>query len=202
MFAGLDVYVCRSLQLQATIADGQQSDLDADDIRNEQRQRLRVSIDSLRGMRDVVIMDTPPSLGFLMTTSLIAADLYVVPIFPSGYELKGLENLARTTEKIRKRFNPGLQLLGVVVGNFDPSAKLDKDILELLRNRFGEEFVFDRVITRSVRHREATIYGQTIFEIANGSPAAEQYRELGRSIIERLIAQSNEEEEMRRAVNV
>ena len=69
-------------QLQAAIANGEYSDLDADDVKNEPRHRLRLALASLRGHREVVLVDTPPDLGFLMTTALIASGWFIIPVFP------------------------------------------------------------------------------------------------------------------------
>lgn len=173
-------------QLQATIANDNYSDLDADDIKNEHRMRLRQSLESLRGHRDLVVIDTPPDLGFLMTTALIASDWYIIPVFPSGYDLKGLETLYRTVDKVRERYNPGLKLLGVLIGNFDSRPKLDADIQKMLSQKFGEKLVFSTVIHRSVKHREASVYGQTIFEHAPGQQASDQYLGLAREVLARL----------------
>src|SRR5262249_16000928 len=129
-------------QLQAAIASGEYSDLDADDIKSENRQRLRQSLASLRGLRDIIIIDTPPDLGFLVTTSLIAADRFIIPVFPSGYDLKGLQTLLQNVTKVRLRYTPELELLGVLLGNFDTRPKLDTDIYHMLTREFGKEFVF------------------------------------------------------------
>jgi len=173
-------------QLQATVANDDYSDLDADDIKNEHRHRLKQSLESLRGVRDVIIIDTPPDLGFLMTTALIASDFYVIPVFPSGYDLKGLETLWRTVDKVRERYNPRLALLGVLLGNFDARPKLDNDIQRMLTQKFGADVVFGTTIHRSVKHREASVYGKTIFEHAPDHPAAEQFRALAQEILRRL----------------
>ena len=173
-------------QLQATVTNDNYSELDADDLKNEQRQRLKNSLDSLRGTHDVVLIDTPPELGFLMTSSLIAADWFIIPVFPSGYDLKGLETLTRTVEKVQKRYNPRLQLLGVVIGNFDARTKLDSDVQKILARDFGEQLLFRTTIHRAVKHREATVYGQTIFERAPGEQASEQFLALTREVVDRL----------------
>ena len=173
-------------QLQATLSNENYSELDADDLKNEHRLRLKNSLDSLRGPHDAIIIDTPPELGFLMTSSLIAADWFIIPVFPSGYDLKGLETLTRTVEKVQKRYNPRLHLLGVVIGNFDARTKLDSDIQKILVRDFGEQFVFKTTIHRAVKHREATVYGQTIFERAAGEQAAEQFLSLTKEVIVRL----------------
>jgi chromosome partitioning protein len=175
-------------QLQATVSGDNYSELDGDDMKNEQRMRLKNSLESLRGHFDIVVIDTPPELGFLMTSSLIAADWYIIPVFPSGYDLKGLETLTRTVDKVQKRLNPRLRLLGVVVGNYDTRAKLDSDVHSLLSKKFGDNLVFPMPISRSVKHREATVYGRTIFEHAPGESAAEQYLAFTREVISRLEA--------------
>ena len=172
-------------QLQATVSNENYSDLDADDLKNEHRMRLKQSLESLRGHRDIVVIDTPPELGFLMTTALIASDWYVVPVFPSGYDLKGLETLWKTVEKVRTRFNSGLQLLGVMLGNFDSRPKLDNDIQKMLAQKFGMD-LFSTIIHRSVKHREATVYGETIFEHAGDSQGAEQFQTLAKEVLGRL----------------
>ena len=176
-------------QLQVSISTEDASDLDADDIKNEHRHRLKHSLDSLRGSYDVVLIDTPPDLGFLMTTALIAADYFIIPVFPSGYDLKGLETLMRTVDKVQKRFNAQLQLLGVVLGNYDSTAKLDGDIHKMLSRKFGSDLIFQTTIHRSVRHREATVYGQTIFEHAQGQQASNQFLALVREVITRVKAE-------------
>jgi chromosome partitioning protein len=172
-------------EMQAELSSENSSILDADDIQTDHRLRLRASLDSLRGQKDVVFIDTPPDLDFLMTTALIAADWFIIPIFPSGYDLSGLEALMQAVEKVRKRYNPTLRLAGVLLGNYDQSAKLDKDIYKLLTRKFGPEYVFDTTIGRSVKHREATVYRQTIFEHAPDHGAGDQYISLAREMINR-----------------
>lgn len=161
------------------------SDLDGDDLRRDHRMRLRRSLDSLRGHFDVVLIDTPPNLDFLMTSALIAADWYVVPTFPSGYDLKGLEVLTRTIDKVRKAYNPSLNLAGVLLGNYDRTTSLDKQVHDLLRQRFTPALVFSTTIGRSVRYREATMMRCTIFEHPQAQEQAGQFLALVKEMINR-----------------
>src|SRR4051812_5719118 len=172
-------------ELQIAIADGEKNPLDADEMRGEQRLRLKKSLDALRGKRDVVIIDTPPSLDFLMVSTLVAADWFIIPVFPSGYDLKGLELLMRTVTKVRERYNPGLRLAGVLLGNYDRTTVLDRQIHEMLQQRFGGEVVFNTTIGRSVRMREATVQGQTIFEHPEGDAQAQQFSALVHEMLNR-----------------
>jgi chromosome partitioning protein len=172
-------------ELQIAIADGVRTTLDADEMRSEQRVRLRRSLDSLRGQRDVVIIDTPPSLDYLMISALVAADWFIIPVFPSGYDLKGLELLMRTVAKVKERYNPGLRLAGVLLGNYDRTATLDRDIHQMLKKRFGEDVVFNTTIGRSVRMRDATVRGVTVFELPEAQTQAQQFVTLIQEMLNR-----------------
>ena len=174
-------------RLEADLS-GAGSPLDLDELRDEHRQRLRHSLDALRGQHDFVVIDTPPELGFLMTTALIAADWLIIPTFPSGYDMKGLSDLARTAEKVRGRFNPGMELLGVLLGNFNKQAKLDRDLYDRLRDSYGEGVLFEGTINSSVRHREASVYNRTIFEHAPNQPASQQFAAVADEAIRRIEA--------------
>ena len=175
-------------ELHARLADGGASLLDADEIRDAHRRRLSDSLDTLRGRYDFVLIDTPPELGYLMTAALIAADWLVVPTFPSGYDMKGLTDLARTADKVRQRFNPGLELLGVLLGNFNHVAKLDRDLYSRLRDTYGEGVLFETTVNTSVRHREASVYNRTIFEHAPDQPASRQFVKVARELVDRIEA--------------
>ena len=175
-------------EVQTFLANGDHSDLEADDIKNEHRLRLRQSIESLRGTHDVVLIDTPPELGFLMTSALIASDWYIIPVFPSGFDLQGLQALLKICDKVTQRYNPDLFMLGVLLGNSDARAKLDADIRKMLVNDFGKSYVFETAIHRSVKHREATVHNQTIIEHAGGQQPAEQFLALAREVVTRLAA--------------
>lgn len=166
------------------------SPLEEDDFRHESRMRLRKSLASLQKERDFILIDTPPRLGFELTTALLAANWYLIPVFASRYDTDGLTRLTQTVRKIRQRANQTLNLLGVVLGNFDPSTTLHKQIRETLQAKFGDDFC-NTVIHRSIKHAEATFAKQTIFEHAPGHQTAAQFEELTTELIahvERTLA--------------
>ncbi len=170
-------------EIYARIAKGEMGELDQDDMKSEQRQRLRKSLDSLRGEKDFVIIDTPPDLDFLQATALIAADSYILPMFPSGYDVKGLEDLLRAVQQVKKRYNERLHLLGVLIGRFDQRTKLDEDVKNLLIKKFSRDLVFETTISGGVRLREATFSGLTIFEHAPKEQAAQQFLKFAREVV-------------------
>ena len=161
------------------------AEIDQDEIRDEHRQRLSNSLKSVRGKFDVVIVDTPPNLGFLMTSGLVASDWFIIPVFPSKYDLSGLEELTVAIAKIRERYNPELKFAGVLLGNFDKSTKLDRQIGEYLEKKFGENAVFKTSIARGVKMRELTFAQKTVFEFSEAAQQAEQFESLVKEMINR-----------------
>lgn len=156
--------------------------LDADGLRDEQRQRLKVSVDSLRGERDFVLLDTGPDLGFALTTALIAADFYLIPMVPSAFDISGLKMLLKAASQIRERYETSLSLLGVLLCQVK-GTKLDRDIRSLLAETFGEG-VFTTEIQNSVKFREATFHGLSILEHAEEEGAARSYLALADEVLE------------------
>lgn len=164
--------------MQAELAAKANSIIMADELREEHRIRLQRSLGSLDGECDFVLLDTPGDLGFLVTTALIAADYYMIPIFPSAYDLQGLDALTASIHKVRDRLNPKLKFLGVLFGRVDGRTRLDADIKKNLREHLGTEYIFETGISNSVKVREAPIHAETIFEYDPRDPTARQFKEL------------------------
>lgn len=160
------------------------TDLDADSLRDEQRLRLKDSVDSLRGERDFVFIDTGPDLGFALTTALIAADFYLVPVIPSAYDIEGLKMLLKVASQIRDRYATNLSLLGVLLCRVKGTT-LDREIRGLLSETFGKG-VFKTEIGDSVRYREATFHHVSIHEhVAGDAAPALSYARLADEVLKR-----------------
>lgn len=172
-------------QINERLATQEITQIDADNLKDEQRKRLRTSLESLRDKRDFVLIDTGPELQLVMTTAMIAADRYMIPMIPSGFDLKGLKLLLKAVTQIRDRYQPDLAMIGLLLTKLKRS-NLDMEIREHLLSIFTEDELFRSGISDSVRHREATLYGKSIHEHAPGEPASEQYMALADEILERL----------------
>ena len=164
--------------MNAELAEKSNSIIMADELREEHRVRLKRSLSSLEGDCNFVLLDTPGDLGFLVTTALIAADYYMIPIFPSAYDLQGLDALTASIHKVRDRLNPKLKFLGVLFGRVDGRTRLDADIKQNLQEHLGREHVFEASISNSVKVREAPIHAETIFEYDPRDTTARQFAEL------------------------
>ena len=146
--------------------------------------KLRDRVEHLKGKFDVIIVDTPPTLGILTVNALVAANHVIIPIQSSYFALEGTDDLLETIEKIRSRPNPDLNLLGVVVTLFDKRTTISHDVESHIRNVFGKK-AFKTVISRSVRLEESPAHKKSIFEHAPRSSGAAEYQSLSKEVLKR-----------------
>jgi chromosome partitioning protein len=139
---------------------------------------------ALAGIRESyahIIVDCPPSLGLLTVNSLAAADFVIIPLQCEYYALEGLVLLLKTIGIIKKRLNPGLEVLGVLLTMFDKRNNLSFRVMEEARRHLGNK-VFKTVIPRNVRLSEAPSYGKPAVLYDANSKGAESYLDLAAEI--------------------
>lgn len=134
---------------------------------------------------DVVLIDTPPTLGLITLNALTAADWLLVPVTTHVMSLSGVAQLFKTVEDVRALLNPELKLLGLVASRVDVRTRHAKEILEALRERFGDKLC-DTLVRENIRIAEAPSFQESIFAYSDSSSAAQDYRNLSKEIFGRL----------------
>lgn len=133
---------------------------------------------------DDVLIDCPPSLGFLAIAGLVGADDVLVPVEAHVMALSGLASLVQTVERVRERLNPALTISAILACRVDARTNLARDVLEQLRERFGP-LVLQTVVRENVRLAEAPSFHQAITVYAPDSAGAEDYRAVARELVRR-----------------
>jgi chromosome partitioning protein len=152
--------------------------------------RLREVLTPLRdsGHFDYAIIDTPPSLGVLMTGALAAADELIVPIQCEYFGLEGLSKIVNVVQQIRDcGANPNLLLEGIVMTMYDSRANLANQVVNDVRNYFAET-CYKTLIPRTVRLGEAPSFGKSIIEYEPSGRGAQAYRALANEFLARRAA--------------
>lgn len=146
--------------------------------------RLKRALAEVLDRYEVVIVDTPPSLGILTLNALAAADLLLAPVQCEYLALEGVAQLMETIELVRATLNPRLELLGMLMTMYDPRTRLSPQVVEEVRRHFPDR-TFQTVIPRSVRLSEAPSYGKPVLEYEPTSRGASAYADLAQELIER-----------------
>jgi len=100
--------------------------------------RLKESLTFITNRYDYVVIDCPPSLGVLIINALVGADGVIIPILCDYFSLEGLRQLVNSIERVQKRLNPYLKILGILPNMVDFRLNITKESLTLVKTRFKE----------------------------------------------------------------
>lgn len=125
---------------------------------------LRELLEAVRGQYDYILLDCCPSLGTLTANALTAADEVIIPMLAHYLSIKGLEQLLSTIGLVRRKFNPSLQISGILITMANMRTAYSRDIVALLRESYGDKLrIFDTIIPESIRAAETSAEGKSIY---------------------------------------
>lgn len=151
------------------------------DMENREK-RLKFLLKDVSDAYDYIIIDCPPSLGFLTVNALVATDFVIVPLQCEYFAMEGLGHLMNTLKLIRANMNPALELGGILLTMFDSRNLLSHRVSEDVKKYFGKK-VFNTVIPRNVRLSESPSHGLPIILYDIKSRGAMAYMELAQEIL-------------------
>ena len=133
------------------------------------------------GGYDFVIMDLPPISPFLMVNALRMSREVLVPFRTAHLDLKVAEDVNELVEKVRRRLNPDIKILGYFGTMSNLRTKEARQSVEDMKRKYGEK-VFSTVIPACTRVAEAPRSGMSATEYARSSTGAKAYRELVKEV--------------------
>ncbi|MDP1837163.1 MAG: AAA family ATPase [Reyranella sp.] len=131
-----------------------------------------------------VLIDCPPSLGLVTLNALVAVDAVLVPLQAEFLALEGIGALGTTIDRIKKRLNPRLHIVGVVLTMVDRRMTLSQQVEADVRAHYGE-LVFGTTIPRNVRIAEAPSHGLPVLIYDNACAGSQAYILLASEFIRR-----------------
>lgn len=145
---------------------------------------LKQYMETVRKDYDFILIDCMPSLGMLTVNALATADQVLVPVQATYLSAKGLEQLLKTINKVKRQINPKLRIEGILLTMVDSRTNYGKDISNLIRETYGGKIkVFKTDIPRSIRAAEISSEGKSIFDHDPKGKVADAYKVLAKEVM-------------------
>ena len=119
--------------------------------------RLSKALQKVKDEYDVVLVDTPPSLGVITLNALFSANGVVVPVELSLYGLAGLGHLFKVLEEVEEFVDRKIPVLGLVPNLYERNSVLHNEVLKELEKLPYK--VFPPIPKRSL-FRRVVSYGE------------------------------------------
>jgi chromosome partitioning protein len=133
---------------------------------------------------DLILVDTPPAVGYLSLAPLVASDHVVIPAEVHALALPGVASVAASIQRAREQVNRRIDLLGIVACRVNATLHT-REVLAQLRATFGSA-VLDQAVRESIRLAEAPGRRLPITRYAPLGPAAQDYRAVARELLARM----------------
>lgn len=125
-----------------------------------------------------------PSLGMMTINALSAADSVLIPVQPQYYAADGLMELLKVVKGIHQRFNPDLQIEGILFTMDSSHYNNSKRNKQAVRDAYGAEIIiFDQTIPRTEALAETASEGVSIFSYDAKGKGAYSYQALVQEVL-------------------
>lgn len=113
----------------------------------------------------IVLMDCPPNKDIIVQNALAASTDVLIPTFCHNFSYNGIIDILNLIKKFNEKLNPELEILGVLVNNYDQRNNIDKGVLEMMKESLGNLILSNPVKINS-KLKETTHLGLEIIEYA------------------------------------
>ena len=145
---------------------------------------LRGFIDRLRGIYDVIVIDCSPSFGMMNINVLAASDGVIIHTKPEYFGIDGLQEIISSVRSIKRRFNPCLEIEGILFTMDTSRYTNTRRNKEAVRQAFGENInIYDLSIPNAVALAEASSEGVSIHTYDKNCVGALNYVEIAKEVL-------------------
>lgn len=156
-----------------------------DEMRHEQNDRFFLEKSAFPHTFDIVLFDSPPNMGSLALNALAFANYVLIPVQTQYLALNGLDLTLKSVDKVQRRLNPKLKILGVFATQYDRRTRVARDVLALLRERFKKEMLHTVIGINSKLVEAFNARKPIIFKTPSARGAIE-FRALADELIKKL----------------
>lgn len=151
---------------------------------------LSLMLQSVGDAYDYVFIDCPPAVGMLTVNALTASHYVLMPLQAEFLPLKGVQSFKRSFEQIKRKLNPSLEILGIVLTKYNARKSTNKKISTQLMEEYGE-LVFDTKIRTNISLAKSQEWGVDIFSYDRSANGAYDYMQLADEFLKKINKQTS-----------
>ena len=144
--------------------------------------QLKHALHPLLDAFDVMVIDTPPTLGLWTQAPLVASTDLLIPVDMGYFAFTGMCQLLDALARLRQDVPLTLATPHILLTKYDARTRLSTHIRALLRER-GDAAALQTVIRVNVALARAEMAHQSIFAYDRTSPGAQDYQH----VVEELL---------------
>ncbi len=142
---------------------------------------LAGNIQNIESHYDYIIVDCPPSLGFLTFNALKACREALIPIEMSVFSLQGVARLLETIEILKEKYGHEIKPKALAT-MCNPRTLFAKEVLKNIEENFDQD-VYKTIIHATVKLKEAAGFGIPIHKYNKRCRGAEDYLGLTNEVL-------------------
>ncbi|MEY3609684.1 MAG: hypothetical protein RLZZ264_205 [Bacillota bacterium] len=146
-------------------------------------EKLKSVVDSVKSNFDYLIMDCPPSLGWISVSALVACDSVIVPVQCEYFAMEAVAQVLATIQQVKSDYHPHIKIEGFLLTMYDPRTRLATEISTEVRGLFKENTFYTQ-IPRNISLAEASAKGMPIHLYRPTSSGAEAYLALAKEVVD------------------
>jgi chromosome partitioning protein len=150
--------------------------------RGDGRLQLKHALQPLLHAFDVIVIDTPPTLGLWTQAPLVASTDLLIPVDMGYFAVAGMRQLLDAIARLRQEVPLTLATPHILLTKYDARTTLSAHVRAHLRER-GDAAALHTVIRVNVALARALMARQSIFAYDRTSPGAQDYQH----VVEELL---------------
>lgn len=169
---------------QLTLAAGQ-PDLDYLAQDRSVIEAFAANVRAMSAAYDVVVIDTPPSLGVSTYAALLAADQVISPVDMGDYSIEGIKGTLQAIRGVSETFGGDApEFMGLLPSKLDRRSPADKAALEQLVTTVGK-IVFPAVVSKRDAYALSASEKRPVWKMRESSAAREAGKEI-RAVMQQI----------------
>lgn len=146
---------------------------------------LRRCLDLIDTEYDIIIIDSPPTLGRLAYNVIVASDSVIIPVQTEYYAMEGVVDLLDAIKEVEDKLYSETEIKGVLLTMHDKREKLTNEVADIVKEYFTDK-MFKTIIPKNALVKRSAADGIPCIIKYPDSPGSKAYLQFTDEVLGRL----------------